>query len=493
MPARRGSGRRAGEGGAAAGGGGAAARGGGLREALLPDESTALLPGGSGRAGPAGAGAREGAATKGGGAKQLTRARASLAMANTTLGAGIMALPYVFKNLGIVLGIVTLIFGMWVTGSSMGDLVWSANFMNLPSYPDLVTEVLGRRHRNIFNLAMLVNNLGVLAVYLRIMGDVLAGDAGMEGAIPRFSEGQGGFLVGRAFIQGAVVVAILAPLCLLRRIEALARFSDIFLALVLTFCGISLVLGGVYILKVWKGVLHMPVSPRMFPTSDEFETDALSGAVRLITMFPILLNSFVCHYNILPIQQAMKPEVRPSVMTAIWQAFLSCTVLYSFVATALYVTYGRSTRDDVLLNFNDRAVAQEVLGDLGADLVQNVVPCAYVASLMITFPFINYTLRELAKELTPGRERTTKHVAVTLGILVAVYAISILVKDVKTILSVSGSTATVLIGFVYPPLLRLRLEVDYLDTLQKARLYGLLVMAFIMVTVTVAGVASGAA
>ena len=147
----------------------------------------------------------------------------------------------------------------------------------------------------------------------------------------------------------------------------------------------------------------------------------------------------------------------------------------------------------MLLNFNDRAVAQEVLGDLGADLVQNVVPCAYVASLMITFPFINYTLRELAKELTPGRERTTKHVAVTLSLLVAVYAISILVKDVKTILSVSGSTATVLIGFVYPPLLRLRLEVDYLDTLQKARLYGLLVMAFIMATVTVAGVASGAA
>ena len=491
MPARRGSGRRAGEGGAAAGGAGAG--GGALREALLPDESTALLPGGLGRAGAAGAGARAGAPRKGGGAKQLTRARASLAMANTTLGAGIMALPYVFKNLGIVLGIATLIFGMWVTGSSMGDLVWSANFMNLPSYPDLVTEVMGRRHRTTFNLAMLVNNLGVLAVYLRIMGDVLAGDAGMEGAIPRFSGGQGGFLVGRAFVQGAVAIAILAPLCLLRRIEALARFSDLFLALVLTFCGISLVLGGVYMLKVWRGVLRMPVPPRMFPNSGEFEPDALSGAVRLITMFPILLNSFVCHYNILPIQQAMKPEVRPSVMTAIWQAFLSCTVLYSFVATALYVTYGRSTRDDVLLNFNDRAVSQEVLGDLGADLVQNVVPCAYAASLMLTFPFINYTLRELAKELLPGRERTTKHVAVTLGLLVAVYTVSVLVKDVKTILSVSGSTATVLIGFVYPPLLRLRLEVDYLTTLQKARLRGLLVMAFVMATVTVGGVASGAA
>ena len=75
----------------------------------------------------------------------------------------------------------------------------------------------------------------------------------------------------------------------------------------------------------------------------------------------------------------------------------------------------------------------------------------------------------------------------------AVYTVSVLVKDVKVILSVSGSTATVLIGFVYPPLLRLRLEVDYLTTLQKARLRGLLVMAFVMATVTVGGVASGAA
>ena len=57
MPARRGSGRRADEGGAAAGGAGAGAGagagGGALPEALLPDESTALLPGGLGRAGAA--------------------------------------------------------------------------------------------------------------------------------------------------------------------------------------------------------------------------------------------------------------------------------------------------------------------------------------------------------------------------------------------------------------------------------------------------------
>ena len=172
---------------------------------------------------------------------------------------------------------------------------------------------------------------------------------------------------------------------------------------------------------------------------------------------------------------------------------LSCTVLYSFVASALYLAYGHFTRDDVLLNFNDRSTAEEVLGTFGADLIQNVVPCAYVASLMITFPFINYTLRELCKELAPGREGTVKHAGVTLALLLVVYLVSVLVKDVKTILSVSGSTATVLIGFYFPPLLRLRLEMDYLTSLQKARIYGLLVMGGVIAVVTVTGVALGAA
>ena len=488
-PVQRRAGSEGGEGAEREGGAGV-----GLREALLPDESTALLPEGSGRVPKGGTGAGEesyGERRKG--LKQLSLGRASLAMANTTLGCGVMALPYVFKNLGIAMGVLFLFLGMWVTGSSMGDLIWSANFMNLPRYPDLVTEVLGRRHRQLFNVAMIVNNLGVLAVYLHIMGDVLSGDAEVEGAIPRFTAGRGGFLIGRYFVQGAATVVVLAPLCLLRKIEALARFSDIFLSLVLTFCGISLVLGGVYVVKVWEGKLHMPQPPRIIPTADEFEPDALFGAIRLFTMIPILLNSFICHYNILPIQQAMKPEVRHRVMDSIWKSLISCTVLYSFVASALYLAYGHFTRDDVLLNFNDRGKAEEVLGTFGADLIQNVVPCAYVASLMITFPFINYTLRELCKELAPGREGTVKHAGVTLALLLVVYLVSVLVKDVKTILSVSGSTATVLIGFYFPPLLRLRLEMDYLTSLQKARIYGLLIMGGVIAVVTVAGVALGAA
>lgn len=91
-------------------------------------------------------------------------------LSTTIVGAGIMALPATMKVLGLGLGIAMIIFMAFLTEASIEMLLRFSRAGKSASYGGLMGDAFGKYGRIVSQVAVLVNNIGVLIVYMIIIG-----------------------------------------------------------------------------------------------------------------------------------------------------------------------------------------------------------------------------------------------------------------------------------------------------------------------------------
>lgn len=91
-------------------------------------------------------------------------------LSTTIVGAGIMALPATMKVLGLVLGIGLIIFMAFLTDASIELLLRFSRVGKSTSYGGLMGEAFGKIGRILLQVCVLINNIGVLIVYMIIIG-----------------------------------------------------------------------------------------------------------------------------------------------------------------------------------------------------------------------------------------------------------------------------------------------------------------------------------
>lgn len=94
-------------------------------------------------------------------------------LSTTIVGAGIMALPATMKLLGLIPGIAAIIFMAFLTESSIEFLLRFSRTAKSVSYGGLMGDAFGKYGRMLIQLCVLVNNIGVLIVYMIIIGNFL--------------------------------------------------------------------------------------------------------------------------------------------------------------------------------------------------------------------------------------------------------------------------------------------------------------------------------
>lgn len=141
-------------------------------------------------------------------------------LSTTIVGAGIMALPATMKVLGLILGIAVIIFMAFLTEASIEFLLRFSRTSKSVSYGGLMGDTFGKYGRMILQICVLVNNIGVLVVYMIIIGDVLSGTTSIGIHHPGVLEGWFGehWWNGRFFVLLVTTLAIFAPLASLKRI-----------------------------------------------------------------------------------------------------------------------------------------------------------------------------------------------------------------------------------------------------------------------------------
>lgn len=91
-------------------------------------------------------------------------------LSTTIIGAGIMALPATMKMLGLGLGIAMIIFMAVLTDASIEMLLKFSRAGRLTSYGGLMGDAFGKYGRTFLQICVVINNIGVLIVYMIIIG-----------------------------------------------------------------------------------------------------------------------------------------------------------------------------------------------------------------------------------------------------------------------------------------------------------------------------------
>lgn len=91
-------------------------------------------------------------------------------LSTTIVGAGIMALPATMKVMGLGVGIAMIIFMAFLTEASIEMLLRFSRAGKSSSYGGLMGDAFGKYGKMLLQISVMVNNIGVLIVYMIIIG-----------------------------------------------------------------------------------------------------------------------------------------------------------------------------------------------------------------------------------------------------------------------------------------------------------------------------------
>jgi len=91
-------------------------------------------------------------------------------LSTTIIGAGIMALPATLKQLGMVPGLIAIIIMAFLTEKSIELLIRFTRAGKSVSYAGLMGDSFGNYGKALAQICVIINNIGVLIVYMIIIG-----------------------------------------------------------------------------------------------------------------------------------------------------------------------------------------------------------------------------------------------------------------------------------------------------------------------------------
>ncbi|MBA0617963.1 hypothetical protein Godav_027365 [Gossypium davidsonii] len=374
-------------------------------------------------------------------------------LSTTIVGAGIMALPATMKVLGLILGIAMIIFMAFLTDASIEFLLRFSRAGKTTSYGSLMGDAFGKYGRIFLQICVLVNNIGVLIVYMIIIaydgllvleGDVLSGTSSSGVHHAGVLEGWFGehWWNGRTFVLIVTTLGIFSPLACFKRIDSLRFTSALSVALAVVFLVITV---GIAIIKLISGTIMMP---RLLP-----DVTDLTSFWRLFTVVPVLVTAYICHYNVHSIDNELEDstQIKPVVRTAL----ALCSTVYIMTSFFGFLLFGDLTLDDVLANFDT---------DLGipyGSLLNDAVRVSYAAHLMLVFPIVFYPLRLnmdglLFPSARPLALSNMRFAFTTVGLITLIFLGANFIPSIWDAFQFTGATAAVCLGFIFPAAVTLR-------------------------------------
>lgn len=363
-------------------------------------------------------------------------------LATSIIGAGIMALPAAMKVLGVGFGFFAIILMGFLSEISIELLVRYTVLCKSMSYGEVVQAALGTPIRILSEVCIIINNLGVLVVYLIIIGDVMSGSAQHIGVFDQlFGHGEWDH---RKLMILIVLVLFLAPLCALEKIDSLSLSSAASVALAVVFVVVSCI---VAFIKFLQGTLP---KPRMGP-----DLSSNAAILDLLVVVPIMTNAYVCHFNVQPIYNELSGR-SPQKMNKVGRiTTVLCVVVYAATAISGYLLFGDETESDVLTNFDKN------LGAHFSMVLNYIVRIGYVLHLILVFPVVHFSLRQTVDALFFTKsvlDDKRKALPLTALLLMVIYVGSTMIPNIWVAFKFTGATTGLSLGFIFPALIALRLD-----------------------------------
>ncbi|KAG2661229.1 amino acid transporter AVT6A-like [Panicum virgatum] len=365
-------------------------------------------------------------------------------LSTTIVGAGIMALPATMKVLGLAPGLVLIVLAAVLTDASIELLVRYSRAAGAKSYGRAMGDAFGAFGRGFLQLCVVVNNVGVMVVYMIIIGDVLSGTS--SHGVHHHGVIEGWFgpnrWNGRFAILTITTFGVFAPLASFKRVDSLRFTSAVSVALAVVFVVIT---AGIAIFKLARGQIPMP---QLFPDVHDWPS-----VWRLFTAAPVLVTAYICHYNVHPIYNELRDslQIRPIVRTSL----LLCSAVYITTSFFGFLLFGDATLDDVLANFDAN------LGIPYSSFFNDAVRVSYVLHLMLVFPIVFHALRLnmdglLFPSARPLSCDNRRFAVLTAALLAVIFLAANFIPNIWDAFQFTGATASVCVAYIFPAAITLR-------------------------------------
>lgn len=380
-------------------------------------------------------------------------------LTNTIIGAGALALPFAFRNTGVILGTVVL-FGIYLLiVFSVNILISCTKFSGAETYHGIAQAALGQKGVVLTHVAIFITTFGTMTSYLVIIGDMISPAVGL--LLGGDNNDYCGFWAQRQ-VPITAALGVVMPLSVLRNIDSLRYTSLLAVAAVLYLTCVVVVKSGQ---EFATGSLEELKSVHFLSLSDD-----------IFRSVPIMTLAFTCHMNIFPIITGLKLPTRRRVEHVTMGSLSICFFIYSILGVFGYLTF--FTKDkvsgNILLNY-DVDQPEIVVGRFAVTLV-----------VMFSYPILAHPcINSVDALLFPKRDFSYQRRAGLVFVVVGItYIIAFFVTEVDLVLGIAGSLGSTAISFVLPALFYIRLHPSPLRSSRKIMAVVLLILGIIFVIVS---------
>lgn len=370
--------------------------------------------------------------TVGGGTGSLSTI---LNLTNTIVGAGVLTLPYAVSLTGYIGGSLLLLMAAGLSFLSFILLTECADISGLYSYKELMFKTYGKIGSVFVQGLIVVYTFGTSCSYCVLLGDFFPRGLCQTGI--KCESNSSPVPIGeywplkREYLIIWLAIAFLLPLSVPRKLDPLKYTS---------FLAISCV---VY-------VLIMVMSDAAKTTSDDVR--ALNVSPRFFLAFPLMLVAFTGHYNVLRLYADLQERSAKKMCQIVSVCVVLCLLLYGLMGLFGYMHFGEELiKSNVLNSYTDRDNQYALWARFSMGFV-----------IIFSYPLVHNALRNnfdmLVFKASPTAESPYKRlVPITVAVTAAAATIGILIPQVGIVLGFNGTIGGVLIVYILPGLMYLRL------------------------------------
>lgn len=386
----------------------------------------------------------------------------------STLGSGMLLLPYAFSKYGILLGFLVSLLAALLSACGLTFLVLSSNYAvqnglcppRKVSYGSLATITIGK-WSTLVDLVLFVKCFLVGIQYLIVVRDNITGI--IKFILPSLSEKS---IFSTSEFQLLICLLGISYFCFQPKMDAL-KITSIF-----GLFGICYL----FVLGIWMALTTNEET--FFGKMNWFLPTESVNWKELFSLLSLFIFSYICHPSLLPIYNEVKDNSSPKMMKMVSLSIVGCFLNYLFFSILYYGIYGAGVESFVLKHFSldSQKFTYEFL----------LARVFFILLMMFTYPLQAFPARvsllkvigvlcakkdasslhqeggggeeeedssnDLSITAVPGGKNGWIFYLVTFLMLLISYFCASITGDIKKLASVVGASTGPLICYVFPAL-----------------------------------------
>mmetsp|Transcript_54428 Transcript_54428/g.69963 ORF Transcript_54428/g.69963 Transcript_54428/m.69963 type:complete len:458 (+) Transcript_54428:51-1424(+) len=363
-------------------------------------------------------------------------------LSNTTLGAGVVSIPYFYSQCGIILGTIILLIISLLAVFCNYLLVNASWETGIWSFGELATKSYGERGTATFQICMLSLTLGVMSAYFVQLGET--GSETLNSLLPKHLRHE--WYTSELFVKACFTACPIIPFAIQRKLSALANAS---LLVVLVILYLAFV------------VCYVSASARTDDGDDDGPIDDLKMAFfgsEFFTALPIVVLAFGNSVNVHEVVVEMKNPTRFRVLTLLISTNLLVSIVYIIIGIAGYSHFRNHTSDNIIINYEGVTGSELGIVSIAEVGLVLVVVCSYPMLLFPCRACLDTVLKtNLSDKMTGQYSENTFFYSETTFIVAFSFLISVIVPVLGEIMGFTGAIAGTFIVFTFPALYHAKL------------------------------------